>query len=861
MPLFRICKSGEHPRKNRTEPHPPRPLASLHSIHPKPNCMTVDSYRDRMARRLLANCLAIVLAGTASMHAGAAADTPSLSMTLDGRPVRMSVPLRELPADAKAADESASRSITLAVPDSDLEIRLEGWYSPESGTAYYVPFLANKGTKASALIEKIRSLDVEVSVSGDVHLHHAKGSTAAPDDFLPQSETMEPNATNPHLELLFEDASGGVSRHRSWRGTPFQLGEKTYANGLAFNSTKHFRVVLGRPAERFTAEVGLENNDDTRQGAQSGNGSVTFHVLVDGKEVASTPVLRLKDGAHPLDVPLNGASEFEIRVKDGGDGRAWDQALLADARIHLKDGDTVALQDLPVAPRVFGPLDGRSSSGQMPFFNLEWRGGGLVMAVGWTGQWQATFDRPDSNKVTATAGLPYASLSLLPGETIRLPSILLVPWKGEDWQVGQNALRRVLLDRFSPRLQGELVMPPVAHATSAALHLHDGGWAGGNEKTQMDAIAAIGPLGVEAYWLDAYWFPGAFPNGVGNWFYRKNDFPRGLRPLGDAAHERGMKFILWFEPERVGPDTELERQHPEWLLGSPGTSRLLNLGIPEARKHMTDVISRILTETKADVYRQDFNIEPLPLWRAADPPGRQGMTEIRHVEGLYAMWDELRSRHAGLWIDNCASGGRRIDIETLSRSLPLWRSDTPDHMIWHPKLREQSGAADQVQTAGLSLWAPLHSGGVWDMDPYRFRSAMQAGVVLYDDPRQPTFPAAQAKLAFEEVKSLRPFFTGDYYLLKPLSGNEDDWCAYQYHRPDLGAGFAIVFRRQGCTQDNVTIQLRDIDPAERYAVSWHGDYPAMREETMTGQSLKDLTISVPTAPGSVLIRYALEKRR
>ena len=159
-----------------------------------------------------------------------------------------------------------------------------------------------------------------------------------------------PAATNAAcLKLLFEDAPDAITRGRSWRGTPYQLGEKTYSHGIAFNSTKHILVRVGSPAERFVADVGLENNDDTRSGATLGNGSVTFHVLVGGKEVFTSPVLRLKDGALPLDVPLHGADEFEIRVKDGGDGRGWDQALWAEAVVTLRDGTKLRLQDLPWA--------------------------------------------------------------------------------------------------------------------------------------------------------------------------------------------------------------------------------------------------------------------------------------------------------------------------------------------------------------------------------------------------------------------------------------------------------------------------------------------------------------------------------
>ncbi len=154
----------------------------------------------------------------------------------------------------------------------------------------------------------------------------------------------------PYLKLLYEDVPDLMTRGRSWRGTPYQLGEKTYLHGIAFNATKHLLVHLGKPAGRFTAEVGLENNDDTRRGEALGQGSVTFQVLVGGKEVFTSPIRRRKDGPLPLEVALHGAPEFEIRVKDGGDGRGWDQALWAAAVVELEDGTTVRLQDVPWAP-------------------------------------------------------------------------------------------------------------------------------------------------------------------------------------------------------------------------------------------------------------------------------------------------------------------------------------------------------------------------------------------------------------------------------------------------------------------------------------------------------------------------------
>src|SRR5207249_1757817 len=95
------------------------------------------------------------------------------------------------------------------------------------------------------------------------------------------------------------------------------------------------------------------------------------------------------------------------------------------------------------------------------------------------------------------------------------------------------------------------------------------------------------------------------------------------RAITDHAHAKGVKSIVWFEPERVTGGTWLAEKHPEWLLG--GT--LLNLGNPDARAWLTDHIDKLLTEQGIDLYRQDYNIDPLGYWRGNDKEDRQGITE------------------------------------------------------------------------------------------------------------------------------------------------------------------------------------------------------------------------------------------
>jgi alpha-galactosidase len=82
--------------------------------------------------------------------------------------------------------------------------------------------------------------------------------------------------------------------------------------------------------------------------------------------------------------------------------------------------------------------------------------------------------------------------------------------------------------------------------------------------------------------------------------------------------------------------------------------RLLNLGNDDARAW---------PEQGIDLYRQDFNMDPLRAWRRNDAADRQGITEIKHVTGYLAYRDELRRRHPNMLIDSCASGGGRNDLE------------------------------------------------------------------------------------------------------------------------------------------------------------------------------------------------------
>lgn len=173
----------------------------------------------------------------------------------------------------------------------------------------------------------------------------------------------------------------------------------------------------------------------------------------------------------------------------------------------------------------------------------------------------------------------------------------------------------------------------------------------------------------------------------GDWIPSTKYYPHGISVLGDALQADGLDFSLWLEPETSMADRKVVRDHPGWFLHrAPESGKsllpwqdmhavMLNLANPEARKYITALVSHTISEDHVTWYRQDFNIPAASYWNQADAPDRIGMTEIQHMSGLYAMWDELLASRPGLRIDNCASGGRRMDIEMMSRSFVFWRTD------------------------------------------------------------------------------------------------------------------------------------------------------------------------------------------
>lgn len=501
------------------------------------------------------------------------------------------------------------------------------------------------------------------------------------------------------------------------------------------------------------------------------------------------------------------------------------------------------------------PVGGRSSdTSGFPFFNIETPdAAGIMLAIGWSGQWKANFNQSKPNSVTTQVGLGKFKAYLVGSESVRGPKVSLLFWKGDDRMVGHNEFRKLVFAHYTRKIDGQVPQLPFAS------FLDREGPQPCNEHvcaTEINSVAEINrfkqfDMLPEVFWLDAGWYPcnGNWGN-VGNWKPNPVNFPNGLQPISNEAKKNGAKFLLWFEPERyvkANQSSTLHKEHPDWFIDIPKRDNLLlNLGNPEARTWITNHIAKIIEESGVDYYRQDFNMEPAPYWAQLDTPDRTGIAEVKHIAGLYEFWDKLVERFPRLIIDNCASGGRRLDLETTSRSTPFWRTD---YAYGEP-------IGSQCHTYGLNFFLPLSGTGAFEPTTYHLRSAMSSNLVVHWDIHNKKHKISTFQGLIKEFKLLRPYYYfSDYYPLTPIdqSTNLNSWMAYQLNRTKERDGIVMAFRRPDVADTTLVVKLKGLDDSTVYQLT---NLDTKEIVTANGATLKKgLTLTSVSNPGSVCLLY------
>ncbi len=499
---------------------------------------------------------------------------------------------------------------------------------------------------------------------------------------------------------------------------------------------------------------------------------------------------------------------------------------------------------------------GRSSKGHHPWFALTDEAGQVFSAaVAWSGNWVFRFEPLPGGGHVLTGGLHDWQFfkDLAPGAFLESPPVVVT--LGDSLNAVAQQFTRVGRRHWYPR-----------SPLSARLPVEWNHWwpyedAEINEAVFARNVDVAAPMGFEVCTLDAGWFGPAeagtfWEHYRGDW-HRVNAqrFPGGLRALADQVHARGMKFGLWCEIEGLGARAAVAEAHPEYVALRDGERvGCVCFGNPQVQAWAYATLAGLIRDYGCDWIKVDFNLDPGAGCNRTDHGHQAGDGLYAHVAGYYATLDRLRQDFPEVVLENCSSGGLRIDLGLLRRTHLTYLSD-PDWAVHD--LQIFWGASLMLAPEVLLHWTYSHWRNLnpppyqtfnprapgltrrrWD---YYARISMLGAFGLSQ--KLPDLPDWLAQRITEQIRlyqeHVRRFIKeADLFRLTDQprrSGAGERWAAFQYSLPDQSDHLLFVFRLPGAEPARA-IRLQGLQPDRLYTLA---GLEGERHEQQLGRSLMD----------------------
>jgi alpha-galactosidase len=422
---------------------------------------------------------------------------------------------------------------------------------------------------------------------------------------------------------------------------------------------------------------------------------------------------------------------------------SWNLPSATDYSLRYLTGTWASewhLRTRPLTPGATELESHRGSTGDVnnPWFAIErgaeWnesRGRVWFGALAWSGSWSIHIDQDVLNQVRVTGGYnPFDfAYQLEPGQSLDTP-VFYAGYTDDGIGEASRLMHQFERNRILPA-HAQLKLRPVLYNSWEATEFKVD--EAGQERLAEKAAA----LGVERFVVDDGWFGARNSDhaGLGDWTVNLEKFPNGLKPLIDKAHGLGMSFGLWVEPEMVNPDSDLYRQHPDWVLNFNGRQRslgrnqmVLNLARDDVSEHIFHVLDDLLSHNDIQFLKWDYNRNwSEPGW-PQQTPEQQQKVYVTYIQHLYDIIRRLRERHPGLEIESCSGGGARVDLGIMSLTDEVWPSDNTDPS---DRLSIQDGFSYAYAPAVMMAWvtgSPNWVNGRSSSLDFRFLSSMQGGL-------------------------------------------------------------------------------------------------------------------------------------
>lgn len=378
------------------------------------------------------------------------------------------------------------------------------------------------------------------------------------------------------------------------------------------------------------------------------------------------------------------------------------------------------------------------------------------------------------------------------------------------------------------------LLPGAAFERPDAVFLHYiGAESGLGQLFSQGEVLVLPNFGVEMFVLDDGWFGNKFPRnnddaGLGDWQTNISKLPRGIDYLATYATEKGLRFGIWIEPEMVNPKSELAYNHPEWLVKSGNrdilpmrNQWLLDLSNPAVQDFVFNTFDKVVLLSKNISYiKWDAN-------RHVDNVGSQYLTRenqshfwYEYVQGLYNVYERIRTKHPHISIQLCSSGGGRVEYGALKYHDEFWPSDNTNAL---DRIFIQYGTNTffpAIATNSHVSTAPNHQTGMILPLKFRFDVAMSGRLGMELQPAD--LHGADydfAKVAIANYKEIRPVIhLGDIYRLVSPYG-ESGWASLMYVSKDKSKAvmFAYSLKYHGRTTYFAN-RLSGLDPKKKYMI-------------------------------------------
>ncbi|MBQ8227512.1 MAG: alpha-galactosidase [Clostridia bacterium] len=609
--------------------------------------------------------------------------------------------------------------------------------------------------------------------------------------------------------------------------------------------------VKGKSLNKNLSDWGISVGNESDIGEVHNGGKTTYVTL-------SHKLSSLEATVEATIYEENATCEWTVFIKNQGDDNspvikdfyaANTDLNIEKAELYYSKGSkdepydfAMMTKNLTAFSSKFNSEDGRSTDSYLSYFNISGKRNGVILGIGWTGLWETKISEAFGN-VTIKAKQEKFKAYLLPGEEVRSPLVSLSFYDGENPLKGFNVFREWVSNCVYPEnipdTMTMLEFSGPAH-TQTAEELFAA--ANGYDQSTYSKI--------DYFWMDAGWYEykEGWHDSVGSWTPNLNRFPNGIGEVSQFAASKGCGLVLWFEPERVRKDSLFYikgKENPNWLIEVKDDDNFMwNLAEDDAAEYLTDYIADFLIENGISIYRQDFNFSPDFFWKQADKEfydGRTGITENRYVTNLYKYLDGLCEKVDGLIIDNCAAGGRRLDLEMVRRSVPVWRSDYNCNP--HDNILE----ATQAQTYGISFWLPLTGTVVYSETEYAARSSIMPLCLE-------TFGTVHGEYYGEYINQ-RAMMNEYYYPLSSGSYYSDRMLAMQYSDYSAQSGMALVYKRADVKQSEYTVRFNGLSVDTVYTV-YDYDSPETTFE-LTGRTLMSdgIKLSLPDGEKAFIIIF------